>query len=50
MNSLQAMYESLRDNRNQVQVDAALAAKAMVPLQRMLDFSQQRRLAVTGKA
>lgn len=50
MNSLQAMYESLRDGSNRIQVDRELATKAMVPLQRMLDFSQQRRLAVKGKA
>lgn len=50
MNSLQALYESLRDGSNRIQVDRELAAKAMVPLQRMLDFSQQRQLAVKGKA
>lgn len=50
MNSLQSMYESLRDGSNRIQVDRELAAKAMVPLQRMLDFSQQRQLAVKGKA
>jgi quinolinate synthase len=50
MNSLQAMYESLRDGSNQIQVDRELAAKAMVPLQRMLDFSRERQLAVKGKA
>ena len=50
MNSLQAMFESLRDGSNRIQVDRELAAKAMVPLQRMLDFSQQRQLAVQGKA
>ncbi|MBC53659.1 MAG: quinolinate synthase [Gammaproteobacteria bacterium] len=50
MNSLQAMYESLRDGSNQVQVDRELAARAMVPLQRMLDFSRERQLAVKGKA
>lgn len=50
MNSLQAMYESLRDGSNRIQVDKELAAKAMVPLQRMLDFSRERQLAVKGKA
>ena len=50
MNSLQAMYESLRDGSNQVQEDRELAARAMVPLQRMLDFSRERQLAVKGKA
>lgn len=50
MNSLQALYESLRDESNRVEVEPELAEKAMVPLQRMLDFSEQRRLAVKGKA
>ena len=50
MNSLQAMYLSLRDGSNRIQVDKELAAKAMVPLQRMLDFSRERQLTVKGKA
>lgn len=50
MNSLQAMFESLRYGSDRIQVDRELAAKAMVPLQRMLDFSRQRQLAVKGKA
>ncbi|OFE11520.1 quinolinate synthase [Pseudohongiella acticola] len=50
MNSLQALYESLRDGSNRIQVERDLAAQAMVPLQRMLDFSRERQLAVKGKA
>jgi quinolinate synthase len=50
MNSLQASYESLRDNSNKIAVDRALAVKAMIPLQRMLDFSANQRLSVKGKA
>ena len=50
MNSLQAMYESLRDETNVVKVDPELARQAMIPLQRMLDFSAERQLAVKGKA
>lgn len=50
MNSLQALYESLRDNSNKITVDRALAVKAMIPLQRMLDFSASYRLSVKGKA
>ncbi|WP_058022033.1 quinolinate synthase NadA [Pseudohongiella spirulinae] len=50
MNSLQAMYESLRDGSNEVRVEAELAKKAMIPLQRMLDFSAQHKLKVQGKA
>ncbi len=50
MNSLQATLESLRDGSNRVQVDRELAKKAMLPLQRMLDFSAQRKLKVKGMA
>ncbi|TFH72439.1 quinolinate synthase NadA [Gammaproteobacteria bacterium LSUCC0112] len=50
MNSLQAMYQSLRDGSNRITVDTELAQKAMIPLQRMLDFAAQHRLRVTGKA
>lgn len=35
---------------NEVLVDAATAAKAMIPLQRMLDFAAENRLRVRGKA
>jgi quinolinate synthase len=50
MNSLQAALVSLRDGSNEVRVPAELAARAMIPLQRMLDFSTQHKLRVTGKA
>jgi quinolinate synthase len=50
MNSLQTMYESLRDGTNRITVDRELAKKAMIPLQRMLDFSASNKLQVKGKA
>jgi len=50
MNSLQTMYESLQAESNEVHVDPQLAEKAMVPLQRMLDFAAQNQLRVRGKA
>lgn len=50
MNSLQRLYESLRDGSNEVKVEPELAREAMIPLQRMLDFSRQNRLKVQGKA
>lgn len=50
MNTLQSTYESLRDGSNEVKVDRGLAEKAMLPLQRMLDFSRERKLKVQGKA
>lgn len=50
MNSLEAMYETLLNERNEVRVDEGLAEQAMKPLRRMLDFSQQKQIAVQGKA
>ena len=39
MNSLETLLHALENDLNEVQVDLDLAAKAMIPLQRMLDFS-----------
>jgi quinolinate synthase len=50
MNALDNLYESLKTGSNQVRVPPELAEKAMLPLQRMLDFSAQRRLKVQGRA
>lgn len=50
MNALDNLYESLKKGSNQIHVAPELAEKAMIPLQRMLDFSAQRRLKVQGKA
>ncbi len=50
MNSLDRLYESLAQGTSRVSVDRALAERAMVPLQRMLDFSVQHKLKVAGKA
>lgn len=50
MNSLTTLRDSLRDETNEVKVDEALIAKAMVPLQRMLDFASSNQLQVKGKA
>ncbi|MDP2139303.1 MAG: quinolinate synthase NadA [Gammaproteobacteria bacterium] len=49
MNSLDRLYRSLLYGTNRVTVDRDLAAKAMVPLQRMLDFSNRNKLQVAGK-
>jgi quinolinate synthase len=40
MNTLQNLYESLLNESNEVHVDLELGKRAMVPLQRMLDFKQ----------
>jgi len=39
MNSLETLLHALETDGDEVHVDPALAKKAMVPLQRMLDFS-----------
>ena len=50
MNSLQATYESLLNKDNEINVNKDLALKAMIPLQRMLDFASTQKLEVKGKA
>ncbi|MEX0618060.1 MAG: quinolinate synthase NadA [Pseudohongiellaceae bacterium] len=50
MNSLEATYRSLLNMSDEVRVEKGVAAKAMVPLQRMLDFAAENQLAVRGKA
>ena len=50
MNSLENLYQSLKQGSNQISVDRELAQKAMRPLQRMLDFSAKNKLKVAGKA
>jgi len=50
MNSLESMLQSLQQESEEVFVDAELAAKAMLPLQRMLNFASEQQLQVKGKA
>ena len=50
MNSLQSLLQSLQGQSNEVHVDEGLAAQAMIPLQRMLDFAATNQLKVRGKA
>tara|TARA_B110000438_G_scaffold292478_2_gene330875 strand:- start:2822 stop:3904 length:1083 start_codon:yes stop_codon:yes gene_type:complete len=50
MNSLPRLYDSLSNEANEILVDADLAAQAMVPLQRMLDFAAENQFKVRGKA
>lgn len=42
MNNMVNLYHSLRDGSNEILVDPELGRKALVPLQRMLDFRAQR--------
>ncbi len=50
MNSLESLLGSLTSGSNEVLVDRELGAKAMIPLQRMLDFAASNQLRVKGKA
>jgi len=50
MNSLENLYHSLKNGSNQISVAPDLVKKAMIPLQRMLDFSNQNKVRVQGKA
>jgi quinolinate synthase len=46
MNHLKNMMESIEGSSNQVMVDPDLCKRAMIPLQRMLDFREQQLSAV----
>ncbi len=50
MNSLESLYHTLSSGSNTIKVEKELAEKAMIPLQRMLDFSVLNKLKVQGKA
>jgi len=46
MNSLPGLYESLLNQSGEIHVDRVLGEKAMIPLQRMLDFARNAQLEV----
>ena len=50
MNSLQALYASLLNETDEIEVESELAEQAMVPLKRMLEFAEKHKLGVKGKA
>jgi quinolinate synthase len=50
MNSLPRLYDSLINLTGEVHVEKSLGERAMVPLQRMLDFAKNAQMAITGKA
>lgn len=50
MNSLQKLCEVLERGDSEIHVDPAIIPRAMLPLQRMLDFAGTRRAAVVGRA
>lgn len=50
MNTLVNLYETLRDMTNTVEVDEATRQKALIPLNRMIDFSYQQGILTAGDA
>jgi quinolinate synthase len=50
MNSLQSLAEALEAGLGEIQVDAALRERAMLPLERMVNFAAKGQVAVKGNA
>ncbi|MFT7414007.1 MAG: quinolinate synthase [Methylophagaceae bacterium] len=50
MNTLVNLYETLRDTKNMVEVDEQTRLKALIPLNRMLEFSYQQGILTAGDA
>ncbi|MFV0478794.1 MAG: quinolinate synthase NadA [Parahaliea sp.] len=50
MNELESLATVFDRNNNEIFVDRALGRQAMIPLQRMLEFAANQKLAVKGKA
>ena len=50
MNGLDNVLRVLRKQDEEIHVDAATREKALIPLQRMLDFTADRQLKAAGNA
>jgi quinolinate synthase len=51
MNGLQAIHQSLTDSSgHEIFVDETMRQRALVPLNRMLDFSAEMKMKVSGNA
>lgn len=50
MNTLVNLYRSLRDQKNIIEVDEETRKKALIPLDRMLDFSHKQGILTAGDA
>jgi quinolinate synthase len=50
MNTLTNLYNTLVEMKNMIEVDEATRQKALVPLNRMLDFSYQQGILTAGDA
>jgi len=49
MNSLHNLARVLESSDNEVQIDPAIRARAVLPIQRMLDFAEQQKIALKGR-
>jgi quinolinate synthase len=49
MNSLHNLAQVLDSVENEIHIDEALRAKAVVPIQRMLDFAAQQGIGMKDK-
>jgi quinolinate synthase len=50
MNTLVNLYEALRDGKNTIEVAEETRQKALIPLNRMIDFSHQQGILTAGDA
>jgi quinolinate synthase len=50
MNELETLVGCLERGDNEIHVDPALAQRALLPLERMVNFAKQRHIAVKGNA
>jgi quinolinate synthase len=50
MNTLVNLYETLTNMSNTIEVDEAIRQKALIPLNRMIDFSYQQGILTAGDA
>ena len=50
MNTLVNLYETLRESKNTIEVDEDTRKKALIPLNRMIDFSYQSGILTAGDA
>ena len=50
MNTLINLYEALRDETSVIEVDEVVRKKALIPLNRMLEFSHQHGILTAGDA
>jgi quinolinate synthase len=50
MNGLRNLVAVLESGRNEIFIEESVRARAIVPVQRMLDFSKARRVEIVGNA